>query len=385
MAVMQLRRRSDPPVTPERRSSVLERRAASAYTVSIRFPSRHEQAVQFLTRYLFAGLGLVFFNYSDDFAPHWLSLLQINIVFVVYLLANSANFLHAWWRPISAVRYRLALWMDVVMVSICVASDPYDIPPSLLAYIVVVLGNGMRYGMRFFAEAIIGTLIGGGVGIALRYINVTNVLTPGAVFLCLFGVIIVVYAYILMGRVERARHRTEHVSRTDPLTGLLNRRGLAEATSGWLAKVAWGERRLVVMFADLDHFKAVNDRHGHAEGDRVLVKVADLLLESTRDTDFVARYGGDEFVLLLTDTDLASAELIAQRIQSVIEGWMRDNNLSCGISIGASEAPPGELNLSYVLQSVDRLLYEAKHKRSADSTATVERIDLAIAGQVKLD
>jgi diguanylate cyclase (GGDEF)-like protein len=350
-------------------------------TVSLRFPSRQEQAIQFLTRYLFALLGLAFFNYSADFAPRWLSLWQINVVFGVYLLINSINFLHAWWRPISVFRYRVALWQDILMVSICVASDPNDIPPSLVAYIVVVLGNGMRYGMRFFAEAIIGTLIGGATSITLRYVDVSNVLTPGAVFLCLFGVIIVVYAYILMGRVERARHRTEHVSRTDPLTGLLNRRGLSESASAWLEQAIWGERRMVVMFADLDNFKAVNDRFGHAEGDRVLVKVADLLLESTRDADFVARYGGDEFVLLLTDTELASAEMIAQRIQLTIEGWMRGNNLNCGISIGVSEAPPGELNLEYVLQSVDRLLYAAKHKRSGGAG----NIDLAVAGQIKFD
>ena len=331
---------------------------------SVRFPTRQEQAIQFLTRYLFALLGVAFFNYSPEFAPRGLLLWQINTVFGVYLLINSINFLHAWWQPISVARYRVALWQDVIMVSICVVSDPNDIPPSLVAFIVVVLGNGMRYGMRFFAEAIIGTLIGGAISIALRYVDVSNVLTPGAVFLCLFGVIIVVYAYILMSRVERARHRTEHVSRTDPLTGLLNRRGLSDATAGWLAHAKWGERRLVVMFADLDNFKAVNDRFGHAEGDRVLVKVADLLLETTRDVDLVARYGGDEFVLLLTDTDVTSAEAIAQRIQTTIEGWMRSNNLDCGISLGVSEAPPGDLNLEYVLQSVDQLLYAAKHKRS---------------------
>jgi len=381
MAGMQRRRRTDIPANLDRRWPSRDRRHAISHAVSVRFPSRQEQVIQFLTRYLFALLGLAFFNYSADFAPRWLSLWQINVVFGVYLLINSINFLHAWRRPISVFRYRAALWQDILMVSICVASDPNDIPPSLVAYIVVVLGNGMRYGMRFFAEAIIGTLIGGAISITLRYVDVANVLTPGAVFLCLFGVIIVVYAYILMGRVERARHRTEHVSRTDPLTGLLNRRGLSEAASAWLEWAVWGERRLVVMFADLDQFKAVNDRFGHAEGDRVLVKVADLLLESTRDADFVARYGGDEFVLLLTDTDLASAELIAQRIQLTIEGWMRGNSLNCGISIGVSEAPPGELNLEYVLQSVDKLLYAAKHKRSGSAGS----IDLAVAGQIKFD
>jgi diguanylate cyclase (GGDEF)-like protein len=365
MATMQLRRRTDKRQNTERRGTAGDRRMAPP-PAAIRFPSRSEQAVQFLTRYLFAVLGVVFFTYSEEFVVKWLTLPQINAVFATYLLINTVNFIHAWARPISPARYRVALWLDVLMVSVCVMNDPNDIPPSFVAYIVVVLGNGMRYGMRFFAEAIIGTLIGGAIAITLRYARLDFVLTPGTVFLSLFGLIIVIYAYILMGRVERARHRSEHVSRTDPLTGLLNRRGLAEATTDWLANTRQSERRLVVMFADLDHFKSVNDRHGHAEGDRVLIKVADLLVESTRGTDLVARYGGDEFVLLLTDADLAEAQTIARRIQLVIEEWMRGNRFTCGISIGVSEAPPGELNLTDVLHSVDRLLYDAKHQRNRD-------------------
>lgn len=366
---MQLRRRTDTHLKPERRSAAVDRRALShsaAHPSAIRFPSRQEQSLQFLTRYLFAILGVVFFNYSKEFVAKWLSLPQINLVFGSYLLIITISFIHAWLRPISPLRYRIALWLDIVMVSICVVNDPNEIPPSFVAYIVVVLGNGMRYGMRFFAEAIAGTLVGGTIAITLRYARFDYELTPGAVFLSLFGLIIVVYAYILMGRVERARHRSEQVSRTDPLTGLLNRRGLAEAATNWLANTRQSERRLVVMFADLDHFKTVNDRHGHAEGDRVLVKVADLLVESMRSSDLVARYGGDEFVLLLTDTDLAAAHNIAQRIQTIIEDWMRSNQLMCGISIGVSEAPPGDLNLADVLHSVDRLLYDAKHRRSGE-------------------
>lgn len=370
---MQLRRKNDPPSTQERRSSK-ERRAGAAPTSGVRFPSRHEQAIQFATRYLFALLGVVFFNFSSQFVANWLTLSQLNLVLGSYLVINSINFYHAWRKPISPLRYRVALWLDILMVSICVANDPYEIPPSLVAFIVVVLGNGMRYGMHLFAEAVAGTLIGGGLAILLRYLQFNYAVTPGTVFLSLFGAIIVVYAYILMGRIERSRHRSEQVSRTDPLTALLNRRGFAEAATDWLAHAAWAERRLVVMFADLDNFKTVNDQHGHAEGDRVLVQVADLLMESTRATDLVARYGGDEFVLLLTDTDLAAAQLTALRIQTIIESWMSSNSFSCGISIGVSEVPPGDVNLSHVLQSVDRLLYEAKHKRGRQVMRSAEMV-----------
>lgn len=370
---MQLRRKNDPPNTAERRS-LIDRRATSGQ--STRYPSRHEQAIQYATRYLFAILGVVFFNYSEAFVAQWLTLWQINLVFGSYLIINGFNFYRAWRQPISPLRFHIALWLDIVMVTVSVANDPYEIPPSIVAFIVIVLGNGMRYGMRLFAEAIVATLAGGALAMVLRYVYLDHVLTPGTIFLTLFGAIIVVYAYILMGRVERSRHRTELVSRTDPLTSLLNRRGFAEAANDWLSRARWDERRLVVMFADLDNFKTVNDQFGHAEGDRVLVKVADILTQSTRASDLVARYGGDEFALLLTDTDVDVAQGVANRIQLSIDSWMRSNSFDCGISIGVSEVPAGDVVLANVLQSVDRLLYSAKHKRTGKGH--YKDVDLAI-------
>lgn len=360
---MQLRRRTDPPHQRERRRSPGDRRSAGRSAGAIRFPSRQEQAVQYLTRYLFAILGVIFFNYGAEFAPRWLPLWQVNVLLGAQIIINTINFIHAWLKPASPLRYHFALWVDIVVVTVCAANDPYDIPPSMAAYIVVVLGNGMRYGMRFFGEALLGTLGGGAFAIAVRYMNRPDVLTPGTIFLSLFGAIIIVYAYILMGRVERARHRSEQVSRTDHLTGLLNRRGLSEAADGWLVNIKWRESKPVVMFADLDNFKTVNDTHGHVEGDRVLAHVAATLQETIRSSDLIARYGGDEFVLLLADTDLAEAQQIAARIQAAVGEWFRANGLGCGISIGFGEVPQGEWNLARVLQSVDRLLYQSKAER----------------------
>ena len=371
---MPLRRRTDPSLSSDRRRLPADRRAAQRHTAGIRFPSLQEQAVQFLTRYLFAFLGLIFFNYGVEFAPKWLPLWQMNALLGAYIVINTINFIHAWRKPVCPFRYHFALWVDLVVVTVCVANDPYDIPPSMAAYIVVVLGNGMRYGMRFFAEALLGTLAGGAFAIIVRYMHRPDVLTPGTIFLSLFGAIIIVYAYILMGRVERARHHSEQVSRTDHLTGLLNRRGLSEAADGWLANMKWRERKPVVMFADLDNFKTVNDSRGHAEGDRVLVQVAATLQQSMRSSDLIARYGGDEFVLLLADVELVEAQVIAVRIQSAIDDWFLANTLACGISIGFGEVPPGEWNLSRVLQSVDRLLYESKAQRGGSAIRRVELI-----------
>src|SRR6185295_10374233 len=154
-AMIMQRRRSDAQSNRDRRDADTAPR-----TLHIRFPTWPEQLVQFLTRYLFATLGLAFFNYSTEQAPLWFSLREVNAVFGAYLVINTLNMLHAYRRPHSAARYRFALLVDVAMVWVGVVNDPNVIPPSMVAYIVVVLGNGMRYGIRLFAEALLSALLG---------------------------------------------------------------------------------------------------------------------------------------------------------------------------------------------------------------------------------
>jgi diguanylate cyclase (GGDEF)-like protein len=358
------RRRSDVQSTRDRRDADIAPR-----TMHIRFPTWPEQLVQYLTRYLFATLGLLFFNYSTEQAPLWLPLRELNAVFGAYLVINTLNLLHAIRRPHSAARYRFALLLDVAMVSVGVVNDPNIIPPSMVAYIVVVLGNGMRYGIRFFAEALLCALLGTATALALRYWQLQMPVSQGTLFLTLFGAIIVVYAYILMGRIERSRQRSELRSRTDSLTGLLNRHGLADALASWVADERWSLRKPVVVFADLDNFKAVNDTFGHAEGDRVLAQVAGLLKQSLRANDLIARYGGDEFVVLLADVDTAEAESIVARMQATIESWFRDSRFRCGISIGFAPASAADWDLEQVLKSVDRLLYQSKALRNSSEAS----------------
>jgi diguanylate cyclase (GGDEF)-like protein len=357
--------RSDPYLGHDRRRQIDRRGSAGWHFADIRLPSFREQSLQFLTRYLFAILALQFFNYGIEFAPAWLSLAKLNAVMMVYLLINSGNFVHAWLRPVSPVRFRLALWIDIAIVTLCVANDPNTIPPSMIAYIIVVLGNGMRYGIRFFAEALIATLFGGLFAIAIRYWNSADTVTSGTLFLSLFGTIIVIYSYILMSRVEQSRQRSELVSRTDPLTGLLNRRGLNEAAETWSLRRQQAAQELVVVFADLDNFKWVNDTYGHPEGDRVLVKVATIIQSSLRADDLVSRYGGDEFVVLLADVDLEKAQLIVQRIQASVAQWFQENSMVCGISVGFEIAAMHDKNLDQVMQSVDRQLYQSKAQLNA--------------------
>lgn len=325
----------------------------------LRVPTATEQAVQFLTRYLFCGLGLVFFNIAFTQSPNLLPLAVINTAFALYLLVNTAFFLHAWARPASLLRYRTAMWVDIFMVSMCLVADPNEVPPSAIVYIMVVLGNGMRYGLRLFGEAVVGSFAGAMLAVSLRYAPSAE-FHPGLLFVNLFGGIILVYAYILMSRVEASRRALEQKSQVDALTGVVNRRGMDFVAQRLFAEAERTGRGFTVMFADMDNFKQVNDRYGHAEGDRVLRQLAHILQSSIRESDVAGRYGGDEFVIILPHTPPDEAEQVARRIQDKVAHWAADNELRCSLSVGIGEAPGLGGDLDTVLRRVDEAMYAIK-------------------------
>ncbi len=150
--------------------------------------------------------------------------------------------------------------------------------------------------------------------------------------------------------------------RTDELTGLSNRRGFErcyERCRDGRRKSDWP---VSVLFIDLDHFKTVNDTHGHPAGDLVLGHVARLVDESLRERDTVARLGGDEFVALLLGAALSEATEVAERVRADVESQsvpVGGVDWKGSVSIGAIEITRGE-ELASVLQRVDRAVYAAK-------------------------
>src|SRR4029077_16536316 len=122
-------------------------------------------------------------------------------------------------------------------------------------------------------------------------------------------------------RNERMLDALTEEARIDPLTGLLNRRGLDERLAAELERSAREDSCLAVVVFDLDHFKVINDRHGHETGDRVLTWLGAVLTERVRGADIVARTGGEEFIVVLPGQDLTSAHLFAERVRrSLREG-----------------------------------------------------------------
>lgn len=165
--------------------------------------------------------------------------------------------------------------------------------------------------------------------------------------------------FMLVSERTLAVHKT--AASVDPLTGLLNRRGFAEATARMIEREAKAGRSITVMIFDIDHFKSVNDTHGHGAGDGVLKVFADTAASALRITDLLGRVGGEEFAALLPCT-MDEALLAAERVRAAFEqsGVAIDGvPLATTVSIGVAGGP-ANTELDVLMASADTALYRAK-------------------------
>jgi two-component system, cell cycle response regulator len=159
---------------------------------------------------------------------------------------------------------------------------------------------------------------------------------------------------------EQLRFHATH----DTLTGTWNRKGIVDFLTQELARANRTRESVGLMMIDLDHFKAVNDTFGHAVGDAVLKEVAARLVKSVRTYDLVGRYGGEEFLVILSNASLSEVHKRAQRLCAVVEETpvqFQSLEVKVTISIGATEAPPSQDVLqNRLLHAADLALYQAK-------------------------
>jgi diguanylate cyclase (GGDEF)-like protein len=168
--------------------------------------------------------------------------------------------------------------------------------------------------------------------------------------------------------IDRWRDREAHLeelTRTDALTGLANRRRFLEVCTHELSRARRYERRLAVVLIDLDHFKKVNDTRGHLAGDRVLIGAAQRLSEAVREIDLASRWGGEEFAILLPDTDSSGAAEVASRYLKRLAGSPIDVSDGPSVTITASAGvaalpDPDLASVEDLLRKADEALYLAK-------------------------
>lgn len=213
--------------------------------------------------------------------------------------------------------------------------------------------------------------------------TILAVAAGATLFLCGMG--------LFLSRAITARKVAEqeitHLARTDPLTGLPNRRVFVEALQQAIDRMSRGDKGFAVHYLDLDHFKDVNDTLGHMLGDELLKAVADRLRSTIRDTDVVARFGGDEFSVLQTDieTPADAAALAAKLIEAIARPFLLGGNtVQSGTSIGIAVSEAGRTDSETILSHADLALYRAKSQGRGAYRYFTEGMDQEVRARVEL-
>jgi diguanylate cyclase (GGDEF)-like protein len=197
----------------------------------------------------------------------------------------------------------------------------------------------------------------------------------------LLVLLILINTYVVSRRIDIRRLRQKTISTamqnelirlqsfTDPLTEIYNRRSLEDLAGRFIGQARRLRNPLTFLLVDLDRFKQVNTRFGHLTGDFVLTEVATLLKSSIRGTDAAIRYGGDEFLVALANTNADGAATVVKRIQTFLDEWNLSSGLddfTISLSIGMAEWTDGK-TLEEVLDLADRNMYENKFQRAPSS------------------
>ncbi|MCA9575220.1 MAG: GGDEF domain-containing protein [Sandaracinaceae bacterium] len=263
---------------------------------------------------------------NEKVGPHALACLLglVGVGYLDHVTGNEIRLFPLYYVPIGWAAWYGPTWLTVA-----------SVVGATVAWLVAALTSGLVYSQAFIWP-----------------LNT-------AVQLLAFGVL----GALLVG-LKRRLAREVRAGRYDALTTVLNKRGFEEAAAKTFGALEPDEDRAVFVFVDLDNFKQVNDTQGHDAGDAALVEAARLLRSSTRQRDAVARWGGDEFVLLLADTDLAHAETVLERLRSALQAEMTRRGWPITASIGALEVSTAGATLTDVLKAADTLMYEAKREKN---------------------
>ncbi len=176
----------------------------------------------------------------------------------------------------------------------------------------------------------------------------------------LMDLVVFVFVAWLLSETQRQYRRVEQLAREDPLTGLLNRRAFLDAVRLECRRAERQQSPLTLAYIDVDNFKAINDTHGHATGDRCLKIVAQTLTRVIRDIDVAGRLGGDEFAVLLTAITAASPAAVLAEVAQALRGARESDCPAISFSVGAVTFRHPAGDPQGLLREADGLMYQAK-------------------------
>jgi len=196
--------------------------------------------------------------------------------------------------------------------------------------------------------------------------SIFSIAELGEMIILFVPVLLVGYVTTLLAAdIQYAREELILLSDTDEMTGLKNRRAFKSELSNEIKKGARYKRPFSLMMLDADNLKQVNDQYGHGTGDKLIVTLARTIQESLRSTDVLARYGGDEFIVMLPETNASRTIEVAERIRSAVENTSFNadgDRVSSTLSIGISCFPDDCGDSDEIINRADQALYESKRK-----------------------
>jgi len=260
------------------------------------------------------------------------------------------------------------LMLDSAFGGAWIAAMHFNLAPSAILVAMLAMDKAAVGGMKFLARCLLaqaGTLlvVAAAAGIELEPLQSGMAARLAIVpLLMIYPVMVGLTAYRLAQRVRDQNRLLSALSRTDGLTGLLNRQAWEEAAAAEASRCRRSGGTASLLMLDVDHFKAINDRHGHPAGDTVLRSVAQILRDSLRQEDLPGRYGGEEFGIVLPDTGAAGAAVVAERVRRRIEAAVleRRSAVHATVSIGFAELEPQDADFNAWIARADRALYAAK-------------------------
>jgi diguanylate cyclase (GGDEF)-like protein len=256
-------------------------------------------------------------------------------------------------RPLQAVAGAIAMILAIGIIDYYTGSQVSIAPLYLVPIALATWFVGLRTGLIFCGLAAVVRL----QDLWLATHHFAHPLIPYWNAIVELGFFVVVTVVL-----SRLRSTAEHwatLARTDPLTGALNRRAFIETATLEVARAERYHRSLSLAYMDIDDFKKVNDEGGHEDGDRLLVVVAETLTRNLRSIDVVARFGGDEFVLLLPETGDKAAEMVLGKVMAALRGAVQ-GRWPASISIGAVTIDGPRTSLDQLIHQADKLVYAAK-------------------------
>ena len=261
-------------------------------------------------------------------------------------------------RPLDEVDDRLVLSLAFVAILLLGIVDVSTGPDISLAifYLVPVGAVAWRCGRR---SALIIALFAGVAWLGAdayfqttgTWVQIWNATVRTSVFI-FFGVVV--------AELRSAINHERDLARIDMVTGVANRRCFYELATLEISRARRFNRPLTLVYLDCDRFKSVNDRFGHAAGDRVLRTVADVLRQSTRAIDTVARMGGDEFALLLPETNEAGAKVVVHNVRERLRARFGPAEPSVTLSMGVRTYHPPPAVVDDMITGADELMYDVK-------------------------